>query len=174
MKRVWKGHLFHLLAEHYSLTCVASFQRNCIKWRSTVGRTPACVKTSNSQDTMSAAWRKERSTVETNEVMKTAAQRPESWCWRQLLSLLSHILMLVWTQLVYGRPKAKAVSMKSVSLFLKILNGIRYNSVAGNLYLTQCGKYRPSLVRISRMLSLLGPKEVLRSKIIILKEACSE
>jgi hypothetical protein len=33
---------------------------------------------------MSATWRKERSTVETNEIMKTAAYRSESWCWRQL------------------------------------------------------------------------------------------
>jgi hypothetical protein len=49
-----------------------------------IGRTPACVKTCNIQDTMSAAWRKERSTVETNEVMKNAAHRSESWCWRQL------------------------------------------------------------------------------------------
>jgi hypothetical protein len=47
-----------------------------------VGRTPACVKTCNSQDTMSATWRKERSTVGTNEIMKTAAHRSESWCWR--------------------------------------------------------------------------------------------
>jgi hypothetical protein len=36
------------------------------------------------QDTMSATWRKERSTVDTNEIMKTAAHRSESWCWRQL------------------------------------------------------------------------------------------
>jgi hypothetical protein len=43
-----------------------------------VGRTPACVKTYNSQDTMYT------STVETNEIMKTAAHRSESWCWRQL------------------------------------------------------------------------------------------
>jgi hypothetical protein len=49
-----------------------------------VGRTPACVKICNSQDTMSATWRKERSTVETNEILKTAAHRSESWCWRQL------------------------------------------------------------------------------------------
>jgi hypothetical protein len=49
-----------------------------------VGRTPASVKTCNSQDMMSATWRKERSTVETNEIMKTAAHRSESWCWRQL------------------------------------------------------------------------------------------
>jgi hypothetical protein len=35
---------------------------------------------------MSATWRKERSTVETNEIMKTAAHRSESWCWRQLHS----------------------------------------------------------------------------------------
>jgi hypothetical protein len=61
------------------------------------GRT-ACVKTCNSQDTMSTTWRKERSTVETKEIMKTAADRSEchdgdvsfclfclmSWClsWR--------------------------------------------------------------------------------------------
>jgi hypothetical protein len=43
-----------------------------------VGRTPSCIKTCNSQNTMSAAWRKERSTVETNEIMKTAAHRSES------------------------------------------------------------------------------------------------
>jgi hypothetical protein len=69
-----------------------------------VGRTPAYAKTCNSQDTMSATWRKERSTVETNKIMKTAAHRSESWCWHQLLSLLSHVLMLVLTQLVCGRP----------------------------------------------------------------------
>jgi hypothetical protein len=51
---------------------------------SKVGRTPACVKTCNNQDTISATWRKERSTVETNEIMKIAAHRSESWCWRQL------------------------------------------------------------------------------------------
>jgi hypothetical protein len=51
---------------------------------SMLGQTPACVKTCNSQDTMSATWRKERSTVETNEIMKTATHRSESWCWRQL------------------------------------------------------------------------------------------
>jgi hypothetical protein len=34
------------------------------------------------QDTMSATWSKERSIYETNEVMKTAAHRSESWCWR--------------------------------------------------------------------------------------------
>jgi hypothetical protein len=33
---------------------------------------------------MSATWRKKKSTVETNEVMKTAAHRSESWCWHQL------------------------------------------------------------------------------------------
>jgi hypothetical protein len=33
---------------------------------------------------MSATWRKERSTAETNEITKTAAHRSESWCWRQL------------------------------------------------------------------------------------------
>jgi hypothetical protein len=55
-----------------------------LKTKSTVGRTPACVTTCNSQDTMSAAWRKERNTLETNEIMKTAAHRSESWCWRQL------------------------------------------------------------------------------------------
>jgi hypothetical protein len=49
-----------------------------------LGRTPACVKTCNSQDMMSATWRKERSTVETNEIVKTAAHRFESWCWRKL------------------------------------------------------------------------------------------
>jgi hypothetical protein len=54
---------------------------------------------------MSATWRKERGTVETNEIMKTAAHRSESWCWRQLLSLLSHVLMLVLTQLVCGCHK---------------------------------------------------------------------
>jgi hypothetical protein len=43
-----------------------------------LGRTPACVKTCNSQDTMSATRRKKRSTVETNEIMKTAAHRSES------------------------------------------------------------------------------------------------
>jgi hypothetical protein len=66
------------------------------------------VKTCNSQGTMSATWRKERSTVETNEIMKTAAHRFESWCWRitneARLRLLSHVLMLVLAQLVYGRP----------------------------------------------------------------------
>jgi hypothetical protein len=35
------------------------------------------------QDTTSATWCKERSTVETNEITKTAAHRSESWCWRQ-------------------------------------------------------------------------------------------
>jgi hypothetical protein len=70
-----------------------------------VGRTLACVKTCNSQDTMSATWCKERSTVETNEIMKTAAHRSKSWCCRQFLSLLSHVLILVLTQLVCGRPK---------------------------------------------------------------------
>jgi hypothetical protein len=77
-------------------------------WRQCkVGRTATCVKTCNSQDTMSATWRKERSTVETNEIMTTAAHRSESWCWRQLLSLLSHVLILVLTQLVCGRPKER-------------------------------------------------------------------
>jgi hypothetical protein len=37
---------------------------------------------------MYATRRKERSTVETNEIMKTAAHRSESWCWRQLLFCL--------------------------------------------------------------------------------------
>jgi hypothetical protein len=73
---------------------------------SKVGRTSAWVKTCNSQDTMSATWRKEKSTVETSEIMKTAAHRSESWCWRQLLSLLSHVLTLVLTQSVCGWPKA--------------------------------------------------------------------
>jgi hypothetical protein len=124
------------------------------------------------QDTMSAKWRKERSTVETKEIMKTAAHRSELWCWRQLhaadtcsktrhvsflgvktqtsvlkeqeeissllhdvisstrkdvirhtyylgvrawvwitnearLRLLSHVLMLVLTQLVFCRPKVR-------------------------------------------------------------------
>jgi hypothetical protein len=57
-----------------------------------VDHTSAWVKTCNSQDMMSATWRKERSTVETNEIMKTAAHRSESWCWHQLLSLLSWCL----------------------------------------------------------------------------------
>jgi hypothetical protein len=74
--------------------------------RSKVGHTPACVKTCNSQDTMSATWRKEWSTVETNGITKTTAHRSEPWCWRQLLSFLSHALMLVLTHLVCGRPKA--------------------------------------------------------------------
>jgi hypothetical protein len=52
---------------------------------------------------MSATWRKERSTVETNEIMNTAAHRSESWCWCQLLS---HVLMLVLAQLVCGRPNS--------------------------------------------------------------------
>jgi hypothetical protein len=47
-------------------------------YSSKAGRTPACVKTCNSQKTMSATWRKERSTIETNEIMKTAAHRSES------------------------------------------------------------------------------------------------
>jgi hypothetical protein len=72
-----------------------------------VGRTPTCVKTCDSQDTMSATWRKERSTVKTNEIVKTAAHRSESWCWRQLLS---HVLM----QLVCGRPKAAGIIMNSM------------------------------------------------------------
>jgi hypothetical protein len=75
-----------------------------IRILSYVGRTPTCVKTCNSQYTISVTWRKERSIVEMNEIMKTVAHRPESWCWHQLLSLLSHILMLVLTQLVCGRP----------------------------------------------------------------------
>jgi hypothetical protein len=67
-----------------------------------VGRTPACVKTCNSQGTMSATWLKETGTVETIEIMKTAAHRScESWCWHQLLS---HVSMLVLTQLVCGCP----------------------------------------------------------------------
>jgi hypothetical protein len=45
--------------------------------------------------------------------MKTAANRSESWCWRQLLSPLSHVLMLVLTQLVCGRPKALTVFARS-------------------------------------------------------------
>jgi hypothetical protein len=53
---------------------------------------------------MSVTWCKESSTVETNEVMKTTAHRSESCCWRQLLSLLSDVLMPVLTQLVCGRP----------------------------------------------------------------------
>jgi hypothetical protein len=81
--------------------------------QSKVGRTPACVKTCNSQDTMSVTWRKERSTVETNEIMKTAARRSESLCWPQLLRLLSHVLMLVLTQLVCGRPKVWTVFARS-------------------------------------------------------------
>jgi hypothetical protein len=43
-----------------------------------VGRTPEWLKTCNSQDTMSATCRKERSTVEMNEIIKTAAHRSES------------------------------------------------------------------------------------------------
>jgi hypothetical protein len=84
-------------------------------WYPSVGRTPACIKTCNSQDTMSATWRKERSTVETNEIMKTAAHQSESWCWRQLLSLLFHVLMLVLTQLVCGRPYTHSSLRLSVS-----------------------------------------------------------
>jgi Mn2+/Fe2+ NRAMP family transporter len=49
----------------------------------------------------------QRSTVETNEFMKTAAHQSESWCWRQLLSLLSHVLMPVLTQLVCGRTNSQ-------------------------------------------------------------------
>jgi hypothetical protein len=86
-----------------------------------VGRIPACVKTCNSQDTISATWRKERSIVETNEIMKTAAYRSESWCWHQLLSLLSHVLMLVLKQLVCGRPKV-------VSLLLMWVDKVRIQS----------------------------------------------
>jgi hypothetical protein len=61
---------------------------------SKVGRTLACVKTCNSQHTMSATWRKERSKIETNEIMKTAAHRSESWCLRQfyLFCLMSWCL----------------------------------------------------------------------------------
>jgi hypothetical protein len=85
--------------------------------QSKVGRTPACVKICNSQGTMSATWRKERSTVETNEIMKTAAHRSESWCWRitneARLRLLSHVFMLVLTQLVCGRSKAWTVFVRS-------------------------------------------------------------
>jgi hypothetical protein len=73
-----------------------------------VGRTPACVKTCNSQDTMSATWLKERSIVETNEITKSAAHRSESWCWlitnEAILRILSHVLMLVLAQLVCSRP----------------------------------------------------------------------
>jgi hypothetical protein len=61
----------------------------------------------NSQDTMSTTWCKERSTVETNEIIKTAAHCSESWCWRQLLSFLSHVLVLVLTQLVCGHPNSQ-------------------------------------------------------------------
>jgi hypothetical protein len=75
--------------------CWKKIKRQLIGGNIYVSCTPACVKTCNSQDTMSAKWRKERSTVETNEIMKTAAHRSESWCWRQLLSLLSHVLMIV-------------------------------------------------------------------------------
>jgi hypothetical protein len=131
---------------------------------------------------MSATWRKERSRVERNEIMKTAAHRSESWCWRQLhaadraarlgmilfcasrlrhqcsrnstsvcyrhdvmsstredvmtrrylllrcadsslnhewskTASLSHVLMLVLTQLVCGRPKAVRSSETSVNLY---------------------------------------------------------
>jgi hypothetical protein len=102
---------FHVLSNAFSVSkYTATIDMLLLKFK--VGRTPACVKTCNSEDTMSATWRKERSTVETNDIMKTAAHWSESRCWRQLLSLLSHVLMLVLTQLVCGRPKV----MWSVSL----------------------------------------------------------
>jgi hypothetical protein len=96
------GSYVHLnMSVHWSLRRLQlPFLANC-----KVGRTPSYVETCNSQDTMSATWRKERSTVETNEIMKTAAHRSKLWCWRQLLSFLYHVLMLVLTQLVCGRPK---------------------------------------------------------------------
>jgi hypothetical protein len=59
-------------------------ESDCNTMKNKVGRTPACVKTCNSQDMMSATWRKEGSTVETNEIMKIASHRSESWFWRQL------------------------------------------------------------------------------------------
>jgi hypothetical protein len=86
------------LVNRFHKSCVDLYLAN-LKLK--VGRTPACVKTFNSQGTMSATWRKESSTVETNEIMKTAAHRSESWCWHQLLS---HVSMLVLTLVVCGRP----------------------------------------------------------------------
>jgi hypothetical protein len=66
---------------HVFLVVFKSLQQHSVQYK--VGRTPACVKTCNYQDTISATWCKEMSTVETNEIMKTAAHRSESWCWRQ-------------------------------------------------------------------------------------------
>jgi hypothetical protein len=92
----------------FCLFCLMSW---CLFWHSwcaaalRVGRTPVYVKTCNGQDMMSATWRKERSTVETNEIMNTTAtHRSESWCWRLLLSFFSNVLMLVLMQLVGGCP----------------------------------------------------------------------
>jgi hypothetical protein len=66
---------------------------------------------------MSATWRKERSTVETNEIMKTAVHRSESWCWRQLLSLLTRVLMLVLTQLVSGCPYSHTSQLSETTYY---------------------------------------------------------
>jgi hypothetical protein len=70
-----------------------------------LGRTPACVKTCNSQDTMAATWRKERSTVETNEIMKTAAHRFESWCWRQLHAADTCMFLFCASRLRHQYPR---------------------------------------------------------------------
>jgi hypothetical protein len=50
------------------------------------GRISACVKTRNSQDTMSGTWRKE-----TNEIMKTTAHRSGSW--RHDVTFVSTVLL---------------------------------------------------------------------------------
>jgi hypothetical protein len=132
------------------------------------------------QDTMSATWRKERSTVETNEIMKTAAHRSESWCWRQLhaadtcvktqtsvlkeqhqctsslddamstrrrhvrtrvwitnearLRVLSHVLMLVLTQLVCGRPSVSSYAAREscFAVLSRTLHSVSPESESGN------------------------------------------
>jgi hypothetical protein len=77
------GHDHKYPCEQNSKTTGGEYSAVCWMEKPKLGRTPACVKTCNSQDKMTATWHKERSTVETNEIMKTAAHRSESWCWRQ-------------------------------------------------------------------------------------------
>jgi hypothetical protein len=123
---------------------------------SKAGRTPACVKTCNSQDTMSATWCKERSTVETNEIMKTAAHRSESRCWRQLLSLLSRVLMLVLTQLVCGRPNLWVV-VSGTTLRHKVKKiKIKYNNLSSNIWNRHFQHYH--------LITLIGHKYMKRIK----------
>jgi hypothetical protein len=69
---------FHIVC--HGIIIQSQGTRDCVSETASSGRPHTGMR----QDKMSATWCKERSTGETNEVMKTAAHRSESWCWRQL------------------------------------------------------------------------------------------